>query len=85
MSKRLAGRRVAVIGAAGGIGAAVAERLAGEGARVHALDVGKFGDPPPGVEPDFIDVTSEDSVRTAPGSSRTTSRPRTCGWSCTTA
>ena len=64
MSKRLAGRRVAVIGAAGGIGAAVAERLAGEGARVHALDVGKFGDPPPGVEPDFIDVTSEDSVRT---------------------
>jgi NAD(P)-dependent dehydrogenase (short-subunit alcohol dehydrogenase family) len=60
---RFSGRRVAVIGAAGGIGAFVASSLHRQGATVYALDVR----PPEGLDPDIsphrIDVTSEDSVR----------------------
>lgn len=39
MGERMAGRRVVVTGAAGGIGAAVAQRMAAEGARVACLDL----------------------------------------------
>jgi NAD(P)-dependent dehydrogenase (short-subunit alcohol dehydrogenase family) len=63
VTDRFGGRRVAVIGAGGGIGRAVAVSLAGQGARVHALDVSGIGDTlPPGVTAHRIDVSSEQSV-----------------------
>ncbi|WP_426323208.1 SDR family NAD(P)-dependent oxidoreductase [Microbacterium sp. E-13] len=64
MTNRFSGRRVAVVGAAGGIGAEIARSLEAQGAEVYALDLR---------EPDqagagrFIpmDITSEESVRDA--------------------
>lgn len=50
---RLAGRRVLVTGAAGGIGAAVAARLAAEGAEVVASDLAIA---PPGIACDIADA-----------------------------
>ncbi|GAA0948501.1 NAD-dependent epimerase/dehydratase family protein [Pseudonocardia zijingensis] len=39
MTNRFEGRRIAVTGAAGGIGRAICESLAGQGAQVHGLDL----------------------------------------------
>jgi NAD(P)-dependent dehydrogenase (short-subunit alcohol dehydrogenase family) len=60
---RFEGRRVAVIGAAGGIGAFVSESLHTQGATVYALDVRQPEGLPSGISPHVIDVTSEQSVR----------------------
>lgn len=57
----ISGTRVAVTGAAGGIGSAICERLAAEGAHVFALDQRK-ADAGEWVE---ADVTSADSMATA--------------------
>jgi len=66
VTNRFEGRRIAVIGAGGGIGRAVAVALADQGARVHALDVsGLEGAFPAGVTMQRIDVTSERSVADA--------------------
>lgn len=62
MVQRFTGRRIAVVGAAGGIGAAISAALAAEGARVHGLDVGPFGALPDGVDGRYMDLTSEASV-----------------------
>ena len=64
MQNRFRGRRIAVVGAAGGIGAAVADALSREGAQVYALDLrpaeamgaGEFVP---------VDITSEASVAEA--------------------
>lgn len=62
MTTRFEGRRIAVIGAAGGIGAHVAGSLHRQGATVHALDVRE----PQGLDPQIraheVDVNREDSV-----------------------
>jgi NAD(P)-dependent dehydrogenase (short-subunit alcohol dehydrogenase family) len=65
MSARFAGRRVAVVGAAGGIGAHICTSLHSQGAEVYALDPRS----PEGLDTDIrlfeVDVTSEMSVMTA--------------------
>lgn len=62
VTERFANRRIAVIGAAGGIGAHICESLHRQGATVYALDLRK----PEGLNPDIlsfeIDVSSEESV-----------------------
>jgi NAD(P)-dependent dehydrogenase (short-subunit alcohol dehydrogenase family) len=62
VTERFAGRRVAVIGAAGGIGAFICESLHRQGAAVYALDVRV----PVGLNPAIlsfgVDVSSEESV-----------------------
>ena len=62
MTTRFAGRRIAVIGAAGGIGAHISESLFAQGATVYALDVVK----PRGLSEEIraydLDVSSEGSV-----------------------
>lgn len=57
----VAGRTALVVGARGGIGRAVVERLLREGADVWAADVTEGGDPS-GARSAFVDVTSEESV-----------------------
>ncbi len=61
MSERFAGRRIAVTGAAGGIGSGICRSLLDQGARVHALDLSIDGlaDGLTGVS---VDLTSEASV-----------------------
>jgi NAD(P)-dependent dehydrogenase (short-subunit alcohol dehydrogenase family) len=49
MTNRFAGRRIAVTGAAGGIGRAICESLAGQGAQVHGLDLKGLDALPSGV------------------------------------
>lgn len=62
MTDRFAGRRFAVIGAAGGIGSHIAQSLHRQGATVYALDVRKAE----GLDPDIltfeVNVNSEESV-----------------------
>jgi 2-dehydro-3-deoxy-L-rhamnonate dehydrogenase (NAD+) len=69
MYQELAGKRAIVTGAAGGIGAAVARRLAAEGARVALLDVADAGPAAEEISPDSIalrcDVRSADQVTAA--------------------
>jgi len=62
MTDRFAGRRVAVTGAAGGIGLAICERLAAQGAQVHGLDLKGLDALPAAVTGHTVDVTSEESV-----------------------
>lgn len=63
MGSRLEGRRVAVVGAAGGIGGAVAGRLTDEGADVIALDVVRPTEPLAGrIRFRVMDVADEASV-----------------------
>src|SRR5690606_18109571 len=53
---------VAVTGAAGGIGLAICERLAAQGAQVHGLDLKGLDALPAAVTGHTVDVTSEESV-----------------------
>lgn len=62
VTERFAGRRVAVIGAAGGIGAFICESLHRQGATVYALDVRVPAGLDPAVLPFQVDVSSEESV-----------------------
>ena len=59
MSKQLTGKTAFVTGGSGGIGAAICERFANEGARVIAADIHPPGETLNGVEFREYDVTSE--------------------------
>jgi len=59
MSKQLTGKTAFVTGGSGGIGAAICERFANEGARVIAADIHPPGSTLNGVEFREYDVTSE--------------------------
>lgn len=63
MGSTLEGRRVAVTGAAGGIGHAIVTRLAAEGAEPIGLDVTGLERLPQGVRGIQADLTSPDSIR----------------------
>jgi NAD(P)-dependent dehydrogenase (short-subunit alcohol dehydrogenase family) len=62
MTKSFEGRRVAVTGAAGGIGLAICASLAAQGAQVHGLDMKGLDALPAGVAGRETDLTSEESV-----------------------
>lgn len=62
MAGRFAGRRIAVIGAAGGIGAFTCESLHSQGATVYALDVRMPTGLDEAILPFEVDVRSEESV-----------------------
>lgn len=62
MADRFAGRRIAVIGAAGGIGAHLSGSLLDQGATVYALDVRKPDGLDPAISAFQVDVTAEESV-----------------------
>ena len=62
MTNRFEGRRIAVTGAAGGIGRAICESLAGQGAQVYGLDLKGLDGLPAGVTGLETDLTSEESV-----------------------
>ncbi len=56
------GRRVAVTGAAGGIGLAIAQRLYSEGFEVYGLDFKGLENLPPTIKGLSVDITSPESV-----------------------
>ena len=62
MEQRFSGRRVAIIGAAGGIGHAICQSLDAQGATVYGLDLRAPQGLPDSVRGFEIDVTSEASV-----------------------
>ena len=62
MSERFSGRRIAVIGAAGGIGAHICQSLYGQGATVYALDLRAPESLDPAIAAFEVDVSSEKSV-----------------------
>ncbi|GAA4668643.1 MULTISPECIES: SDR family NAD(P)-dependent oxidoreductase [Amycolatopsis] len=62
MTERFSGRRIAVTGAAGGIGSALCQSLRDQGARVHGLDRDGLDRLPEGVEGARVDLRSEESV-----------------------
>ncbi len=62
MTQRFAGRRMAVIGAAGGIGAHLSESLHRQGATVYALDLRSPEGLDPAITPFEVNVNSEESV-----------------------
>ncbi len=62
MTNRFEGRRIAVTGAAGGIGRAICESLAAQGAQVHGLDRTGLDGLPDGVTGRSVDLLSEESV-----------------------
>lgn len=62
MTQRFAGRRMAVIGAAGGIGAHLSESLHRQGATVYALDLRSPEGLDPAITPFEVNVSSEESV-----------------------
>ena len=64
MTNRFSGRRVAVVGAAGGIGAEIARSLEAQGAEVYALDLREPAERGAGRFME-MDITSEESVRHA--------------------
>ncbi|GAA0935846.1 SDR family NAD(P)-dependent oxidoreductase [Pseudonocardia zijingensis] len=64
MTNRFEGRRIAVTGAAGGIGLAICESLAAQGAQVHGLDLKGLDALPAGATGHETDLTSEESVAT---------------------
>lgn len=59
---RFSGRRIAVTGGSGGIGAAVCAMLHAQGATVYTLDLELAPDPLEGVHAMQMDVTSEESI-----------------------
>lgn len=61
-TKRFEGRRIAVTGAAGGIGQAIVLHLVREGAEVYALDRRDATDLPPGASAREVDLASPESV-----------------------
>jgi NAD(P)-dependent dehydrogenase (short-subunit alcohol dehydrogenase family) len=61
-SKRFTGRRIAVVGAAGGIGRAIVDRLLSEGAEVYGLDRRGVDTLPAGAVGIEMDLGSPDSV-----------------------
>ncbi len=63
MSKKLEGKTAFVTGGSGGIGYAICQRFAAEGARVIAADVQPLATPADGVEFRQFDVTSEAVVQ----------------------
>jgi NAD(P)-dependent dehydrogenase (short-subunit alcohol dehydrogenase family) len=63
VNARFSGRRVAVIGGAGGIGAYICESLHAQGATVYALDMRLAEELSPDIAPHVVDVTSEQSVK----------------------
>ena len=65
MTNRFEGRRVAVTGAAGGIGMAICRSLAEQGAQVYGLDLKGLDGLPAGAEAVPTDLTSEESVAAA--------------------
>ncbi len=62
MTERFARRRIAVIGAAGGIGAHIIESLHRQGATAYALDLRKPEGLDSGIRTFEVDVSSEESV-----------------------
>lgn len=62
MTEQFTGRRIAVIGAAGGIGAHISESLHANGATVYALDLRKAEALDPAIQVFEVDVSSEESV-----------------------
>lgn len=62
MTERFSGRRIAVIGAAGGIGAHIAQSLHSQGATVYALDLRAPQGLDPAIVPFEVNVSSEQSV-----------------------
>jgi NAD(P)-dependent dehydrogenase (short-subunit alcohol dehydrogenase family) len=62
---RFDGRRIAVTGAAGGIGLAICASLTEQGAQVYGLDMGGLERLPAGVAGVGVDVTDEASTRAA--------------------
>src|SRR5690554_2422407 len=65
MINRFGGRRIAVIGASGGIGAHVSESLRQQGATVYALDLTKSASTHPDILSLELDLTDEPSVISA--------------------
>lgn len=65
MMQRLSGKTCFVTGAARGIGRAIAEGFAREGAQVIAADLGFGDDGPEGVHTHVLDVTDEQAVNSA--------------------
>ncbi|WP_028938448.1 SDR family NAD(P)-dependent oxidoreductase [Pseudonocardia spinosispora] len=61
-TERFAGRRVAVTGAAGGIGLAICTSLADQGAQVYGLDLRRLDVLPDQVRGVALDLTDESSV-----------------------
>lgn len=59
------GRRIAVVGAGGGIGSGIAKSLLSQGATVYGLDVHGLDRLPDGVHPVSCDLTDEESVAAA--------------------
>jgi len=62
VTQRFSGRRMAVIGAAGGIGAHLSESLHRQGATVYALDLRSPEGLDPAITPFEVNVSSEESV-----------------------
>ncbi|MFC5751849.1 SDR family NAD(P)-dependent oxidoreductase [Actinomadura rugatobispora] len=67
MELALSGRRILVTGAAGGLGRAIAEGLAGAGARVAAADLREDGLAGAGAVPLAADLADPDQARALPG------------------
>jgi NAD(P)-dependent dehydrogenase (short-subunit alcohol dehydrogenase family) len=61
-TRDFSGMRVAVTGAAGGIGREICRQLLESGATVYGLDVAPEGKVPVGVIPFAVDITSADSI-----------------------